>query len=187
MKTNIKMAALIVLIFILVVSLGACKNKTPAAENDGAGSGADVVEEEGDTPDPEPSDSGQDLSGVADQADWLPAFPEFEDSITWTAVPRDYIGGLGTQVGPKPDNKGYVNVREKPSIKAKVIGEIHHNADIPWIVIDEFYQKDGQLFVGSYKVKSDDYTWLPVEGVDPGTGKTVRGWAAMEVLELWAI
>ena len=183
-----KCAIAVLLVIALLVSLSACSlwkksekapEKTPEPE-----ATAPAVEPE-ETPPPEPE---QDLSGVTKKSDWSPMFPDFADSITWNAVPRDYIGGLGTQVSPKQDNKGYVNVREGPSIKAKVIGEIHHQSDVIWSVIDELYQEDGQLFVGSYSVRSDDYTWIPVEGFNEKTGTTtVRGWAAMEVLDLWAI
>ena len=185
MDNSLKRALIIVLVFVLIVSMGACGNKKSASENDETDTGPDVTQETEDTGDTEEPESGQDLSWVVDQADWRPMFPEYEDSIVWTAIPKDFIGGFGTQVNPKQDNTGYVNVREKPSIEAKVIGEIHHDSNVVWVVIDETYKINGQLMVGSYKVKNGDYTWLPVtngNGVD-----SIQGWAAMEVLELWAI
>ena len=203
---NMKRVLIAALVLILIMSLGACSggkdksgsdvvtagesqtdenaNGTGVAE-DGADSDLDDTDQSGNSGDSGLTETGQDLSGFPSKADWSPTFPEYQSSIVWNAVPKDYIGGLAVWALPKSDNDGYVNVRKTPSVSANVVGEIHHNTeDDFWWIIQESYVEDGQIFVGMYKVEKDDYTWTPVQ---VGESEADRGWVALEVVDLIAV
>ena len=195
--------ALTVLIFLITLSLGACKKA-----GNGDGDGMDIVVDGGngessdsgpDTgPDPDPgADGSGDGSGTSGSGDtpydqsvfplkenFKPAYPEYADSVEWFEVPKDYIGGLGESVEPDPGVETYVNIREKPTLSAKVVGELHKgDQENIWWCVNDMYQENGVIHVGYYKVKADDYTWRPVKNDRTG----VSGWVALELVQLFAI
>jgi len=196
MKKRQIMTALLVL--VLLVSLGACKG----SESDGER--GDVTDREADVsqsqPDPDFSvgddngdadngegASGQDISGFVNKEDWEPLFPMYEDSIVWVPIPKEYIGGLGSWVEPKPENTDFVNIREAPSISANVVAEMRGGEETNWWIKDEFYKDGDQLFAGSYRVANDNYTWMPVSYDDNRNNIHLQGWVAQEVVMIYAI
>jgi len=185
-----KKIIVVLLVLFLVLSLGACsKDKKAEAEDPAAGAKAEEPEKPTAEEEPAEPESGQDLSGFPSFKDWTPMFPEHESSIVWNPVPKDYVGGFGSQATPKADNTGYVNVRKTPSIEADVIDKLQHekDSDITWGLVMETYVKDGQLFVGEYQVKNGDYTWTAVASYDPNSSKSTTGWVALEVVDLHGI
>jgi len=150
-------------IIILAVSLGSC------------GSDRTVVSEKGGT---------QDLSGFSSKTDWTPMFPIYMNSIVWETVPKDFTGVLDSWVTPKYGNDGYVNIRENPSLSAKIIGELRRDDANLWWCRKEFYVDNGQIHMGIYKVKHEDYTWTPVQYGESRTNFQMRGWVALELVEV---
>jgi len=157
-KSRIITAALI---FILLVSLGSCGNgRTEVSEKGGA----------------------QDLSGFVSKANWVPMFPVYMNSIVWETVPKDFTGVLDSWVTPKQGNEDHVNIRENPSLSARLIGELRRDDDVRWWCRKEFYVDNGQIHAGIYKVEHDDYTWTPVEYGESTTNFQLRGWVALELV-----
>ena len=151
------------LVFILVVSLGSC------------GSGRTEVSEKG---------GAQDLSGFVNRADWTPMFPTYMNSIVWETVPKDFAGVLDSWVTPKYSDDEFINIREYPSLSAKIIGELRREDDNLWWCRKEFYVENGQIHMGIYKVKYDDLTWTPVEYGESRTNFQMSGWIALELVEM---
>jgi len=152
-----------ILVFILVVLLGSC------------GSGRTEVGEKG---------GAQDLSGFVSKTNWTPMFPIYMNSIVWETVPKDFTGVLDSWVIPKYSDDEYVNIRENPSLSAKIIGELRREDENLWWCRKEFYVENGQIHMGIYKVKHDDYTWTPVEYGESRTNFQMRGWVALELVEI---
>ena len=186
------------LVLMLLVSFGACKGSEsdgeprdkmeleagmPQSSSDPDLSAGDNI---GDADNGENA-SGQDISGFVDKEDWKPLFPMYEDSIVWTPIPKEYIGGLGAWVEPDPENESFVNIRENPSISANVVAELHSGEEINWWIKNEFYKDGDQLFAGSYQVASDNYTWMPVTYDDYENNIHLKGWVAQEVVTIVAI
>jgi hypothetical protein len=184
MKNIIITLLMILLVFSLCIC--ACAKKE-SIETSAVAAPAEEPEMPVTEEDTKAEDSAQELSGFDSIDEWVPMFPEFESSIVWNAVPKDFIGGFGAHASPKADNKGFVNIREAPSVKAEVIAELHHDSEILWSLVTETYVKDEQLFVGDYQVKNDDYTWTAVTSYDPAGGNSMTGWVALEVVDMWGI
>jgi hypothetical protein len=201
-KTRFGCVLAVLLILALLFTLGACgnpdkaddeginivvgsdRNESPSDSN--SGSNADLyISDNKDLESYDPDGSGQDLSKYPSKEDLVLTYPEYSNTIKWGTIPKDYIGGLGSWVVPKDNVEGYVNIREKPSISATVVGELRSRDDLIWWCKDEFYRDSDQLYMGVYRVKADDYTWIPVESNDGSGQKT--GWVAQEVVELWGL
>jgi len=139
-----------------------------------------------DEPDTDESGKGDDFSDDAGTSDYIFLYPEYEQYIDWFVIPPDFVGGYGTLVEANPD-AGYVNVRAIPSIDGDVVAELRHNDVIDWWIDNEVMEMDGSLWVGTYKVPNDNYTWTAVVGFDGQTNEQIRGWVALEVVTLSAI
>ena len=207
LKTRSKWILAILFVIVLLFSLGACGNSKAGGSG---GGGIDIVvgggEKDTDSdprrdpgrgkgdPAPDPvrdrpgvNEHGQDLTGFPYQDELVVRYPEYIDSISWYEIPRDYIGGLGEWVVPGESVTTYVNIREKPSTSAKVIGELRHTDDMLWWRQMEFYvdYEANQLVCGIYKVSADKYTWTPVEKYEDGV--ETAGWVALEMVDLCAL
>jgi len=143
-----------------------------SADSGSGGDDADMPEEDG-------------SPGFPNEGEFEPMFPEYADSIEWSVLPKDFVGGYGYGVDPKDESKGFVNVRENPSIDAEVVGKLHPGND-EWWAVSEIFEDDEGFHVGTYSVKSGDYTWIAVVRFDEG-GTDIKGWVAKEVVTLWAI
>ena len=189
----------VLLVLVLIFSLGSCSiwknlgekiSKTDevpdvATVEDSEDQEESVVDNTDNTSeDPEPV---QDLDKFSSVDEWTPVLPHYLDFISWYAIPRDYIGGMGTWVEPLADNKGYVNVRENPTIDSDVVGEVHRDMEIYWWIVQESYVQDDQIWVGEYRVPHDDYTWTLVSYEESETGGPTLGWVALEVVDLIAV
>jgi hypothetical protein len=196
MMNNRQILALI-LVLMLLTSLGACGGGKSGTEDPGAvaapESGEDmqgvaedpqgVAEEEPETP----PEGEQDLSKFPQKENWTPKFPIYQNSIEWSVLPKDFRGGFAIYALTKPDNTGYVNIRENPTLDAEVIAELHPNGEAIWFVMQEFYVENGQLFVGMYKVKNDKYTWTTVSQIEMESPLQDIGWVALEVIDFGGV
>jgi len=115
-----------------------------------------------------------------------PIFPEYENHIEWTVLPPDYIGGFGGGLEPKNPNAEYVNIRETPSIDADVVGQLLHGNEEWWIATETFEDDEG-FHVGTYSVKSGDYTWLGIASFIGPYEVGQKGWVASEVVVVWGL
>jgi len=170
------------LILAMTVSLAGCKK----TDNDGIGS-LDVSQ----YADPEPEDDAinePDYDDMSDEEygdDHPFMFPEYEDYLDWHFVPSDYIGGFGSGVEPKEGGSGVVNIRALPSVDGEVVAQLRHGDD-EWWVINEVYEDEDGMYIGSYQVPGGEYTWTLVGQWDEG-GMSLWGWVAMEVVQFWGI
>ena len=197
--TNKKRFLAFLLVFVLIFSLGACSllSKNLGKDESDADAGTDVEAVDDDTDsetdasdnaeETEDSGSVQSLDKFPTFDEWTPVLPEYQDFLSWTAIPIDYIGGMGTWVEPKSDNDGYVNVRDAPTLDSEVVGEVHRDMEIFWWVVQEYNVQDDQIWIGEYIVPYDDYTWTLVSYEESETGGPTLGWVALEVVQLIAV
>ena len=126
---------------------------------------------------------------IYDESEWpleenyVPLFPEFTDSISWWSHRKGFAYGYGTIVNAKDDVKGYVNIRNYPSLSATVVGELYpgYSPGDTASMVPERYQTRLELFTGTYNVWSDGYFWYYIELDYPSA---LRGWVAADFVEL---
>ena len=181
-----------ILALAMALALGGCGG---AAKDDGAG-GLDLMaySEPDEGAAPEDIDIGE--AGEKDSAGEEPAtaeglgieplFPEFDYLIIWNLIPKDYVGGFGSIAEPN-ESGGVVNIRDYPSLDAKVVAQLRSDSDVLWWQFYETAETDEGMFIGYYMVENDDYTWTLVESSDEKPGTMVRGWIATEVISFWGI
>jgi len=127
-------------------------------------------------------------SFIYDESDWpqeknfVPAFPEYADSINWYEAVKGLLFGYGASIQQKSDVKDYVNIKERPLISAGVVGELH-SGDMA-SMFTEKYQSEYLLHIGDYRVWSDGYIWYYIE-FNYALGK--RGWIVSDFVEVHGI
>ena len=112
---------------------------------------------------------------------WL-SWPEYKDSIRWSSIEKMKKGqeggyGLGGGITVRDDVKGYVNVRAWPSTKADVVGKLMPGEDAG--IAHETYQTRDKLFIGTYYVVDDGYTWIYIYLFDDDY---TLGWVATDFI-----
>jgi len=117
------------------------------------------------------------------EQDLILAWPEYADSIKWFNIEKirkdsDFGGhGLGSGITVNSDVKGHLNVRAMPSTEADIVGKLMPGEDAG--VAHEAYQTTDRLFLGTYYVVNDGFTWIYIQMWDD---YNTHGWVATQYI-----